>query len=461
MKLKRMWKGDNMYKISVKPLGKKPTPKDYLEYEAARKVLREFDRNKENIPNSNVRNLEHAKQELQQFLKTFRAEQKQSRSLYTVDYEITNRAWKKTIGKVDYEFELTSPLDRSILSNVKHLKFHKAFLTPTSKLEKLKEFKTKIRERYQEARRLARQVRTHRKTKKLNNLGVNIAYEICGGIIHSRMKPTFNRGESPRGYISKEMGAIMKFLKSKDKQIVFQEKKPQTKDNYIGVEIEFFCDLNAEDLAFKLYEHGLGKNVALKTDGSIRAENQMYPHEITLLAKEKEVKEVVALTSKVLLAANAKVNKSCGLHVHLDMRNRDHIVAFHNLVSAQNILFAMNPFSRQSGSYCRRQDTKVFKEALGSGNRDMRYFGINAQAHERHSTIEIRMHSGTVQANKINNWIDLLLLIIAKKEPVKKATHTLRAFIKQYDVDPDLGIYIAERMSKFIGNQELEERGAA
>lgn len=452
-----------MYKISVKPLGTKPTPKDYLEYGSVRKLLKEFDRNKDNIPNTGVRNLEHAKQEMQQFLKSFRAEQKQSRSLYTVDYEITNRAWKKTIGKVDYQFELTSPLDRSILNNTKHLKFHKAFLTPTSKLEKLKEFKVKIRERYQEARRLARQVRTHRKTRKLNTLGVNIAYEVCGGIIHNRLKPTFNRGESPRGYINSEMGAIMKFLKSKDKQIVFTEKKPQTKDNYIGVEIEFFCDLNAEDLSFKLYEHGLGKNVYLRTDGSIKAEGQMYPHELNILAKEKEVKEVVALVSKVLLAANAKVNKTCGLHVHIDMRNRDHVIAFHNLVSAQNILFAMNPFSRQSGSYCRRQDTKVFKDAAGNGNRDMRYFGINAAAHAKHNTIEIRMHSGTVQASKINKWVDLLLLIIAKKDPVKKATSTLRAFIKQYDIDAELGVYIAERMAKFIGEdkKDVEERGAA
>jgi hypothetical protein len=123
----------------------------------------------------------------------------------------------------------------------------------------------------------------------------------------------------------------------------------------------------------------------------------------------------------------------------------------------------MNPFSRQSGSYCRRQDTKDFAVAAGGGIRDARYFGINAAAHAKHNTIEIRMHSGTVQADKINKWIDLLLLIIAKKELVKKATSTLRAFIKQYDIDADLGVYIAERMAKFIGEdkKEVEERGAA
>lgn len=459
-----MWEGDDMYKIAVKTLSKKREPKDYLQYEQVKLLLKEFNKNKENI--ENMRNIQYAQQEMQNWLRTFRSDQKYTKSLYTVSYEVPSRAWRKTIGDVKFDFELTSPLDRSILNNTKHLKFHKAFLSPTSKLEKLKEFKEKIRERYQAARQAARQMRVHRKSKKLLAMGVNIGYEVCGGIIHSRLKPVFNRGESPRGYMSEDTGskgAIMKFLKSRDKQIVFQEKKPQTKDNYIGVEIEFFCDLNAEDLSFKLFEHGLGKHIYLRTDGSIRAEGQMYPHELNILGKEKEIKEIITQVSKVLLSANAKVNKTCGLHVHLDMRNRDHIVSFHNLVNAQNILFAMNPFSRQSGTYCRRQDTKIFKEAAGNGNRDMRYFGINAAAHAKHNTIEIRMHSGTVQAVKINNWIDLLLCIIAKKDPVKKAASTLRSFLKQYDIDTTLGVYIAERMAKFVGEdkKDIEERGAA
>ena len=450
-----------MYKITVKSLSKKREPKDYLQYETVKNLLKEFHKNKDNV--ESMRNVQYAQQEMQTWLRNFRLDQKQTRSLYTVSYEVPSKAWRKTIGDVKCDFELSSPLDKSMLNNVKHLKFHKAFLTPTSKLEKLKDFKGKIRERYQAARQAARQMRVHRKTRKLMNLGVNISWESCGGIMHNRLKPVFNRGESPKGYMSDDTGtkgAIMKFLKSRDKQIVFQEKKPQTKDNYIGVEIEFFCDLNAEDLSFKLYEQGLGKHIFLRTDGSIRAENQMYPHELNILGKEKEIKDIIKLVSKVLLSANAKVNKTCGLHVHLDMRAKDHIVAFHNLVSAQNILFAMNPFSRQSGTYCRRQDTKIFKEAAGTGNRDMRYFGINATAHAKHGTIEIRMHSGTVQAVKINNWIDLLLCIIAKKDPVKKAASTLRGFLKQFDIDPTLGVYIAERMAKFVGEdkKDIEEK---
>jgi Putative amidoligase enzyme len=449
-----------MYNISVVAMGKKPDPKEYTRYKHVKHLLSEFYKTRDQV--GQMKNVMYAQQELQSWIRDFRNRQKTSKLKYTVDYDIQNRTWKKMIGNLSYTFEINSPLDKSIINNTNHLKIHKTLLLPTSKFEKLKEFKQIIRDKYQDSRQKLRALRVHRKTQKLNNLGVNISYEICGGIIHNRMKPVFGRGESPRGYISKEIGAIMKFARSKDKQIVFEEKKPQTKDNYVGVELEFFCDLNAEDLAFKLYEYDLGKNVYLRQDASIRQEGSTYPHEVNILAKEKDVEDVIKRVSKVLLAANAKVNKSCGMHVHLDMRNRDHEIAFHNLVSSQNILFAMNPFSRQNGTYCKRQDTKVFKEAsVNHGSRDDRYYGINALAHARHNTIEIRIHSGTVQASKINNWITLLLNIINKKSPVARAASTLRAFIKQYDIDSKLGLYIAERMSKFVGKEEVEERGAA
>jgi hypothetical protein len=453
-----------MYKITVQNLAKKAMPADFIRYKTVRHLLAEYNKNKEVV--KSIKNVEYACAEMQKWIKDFRYQQKEVRSVYKIDYDIKNRTWKKMIGKVNYDFEVLAPLDKSIVNNVRHLKLHKGLIQlsdKATKFEQLKHFKKNIREKFQQARRDARKMRVHRRSKHLSKLGINIAYEVCGGVMHNRMQPVFKRGESPRDYMNKEMGAFMKFLKSKDKQIVFQEKKPQTKDNYIGCEIEFFCDLNQEDLSFKLFEHGLGKNVCLKTDGSIRTEDGMYPHEVTILAKEKDIYEVIEQVSKVLLAANAKVNKSCGMHVHLDMRNRDHVVAFHNLVSAQNILFAMNPFSRQSGSYCKRQETKVFNEAINGGGRDMRYFGINATAHAKHNTIEVRIHSGTVQASKINNWIKLLLLITNKKEAIKRAASTLRGFIKQYDVDAELGMYIASRMAMFVGEdkREIEERGAA
>lgn len=448
-----------MYKIKVTPSSRKISMDEYNKYISVRDLLKAFNKKKDDVP-PEMRNVHYASDEMKKYLRDFRKDQKLSRTNYIVSYEIQNRVWKKLIGNVEFKFDLNSIQSKSIMNNARHLKFHKgAISNQKTRMEHLKQFKQSIREKYQQARLQARQVRVVQRAKTIRAIGLNIAYEKCGGVIYKRLRPTFGRGVSPKGYISNEMGVFMRFLKSKDKQIVFQEKKPQTKDNYIGVELEFFCDLNSEDLSFKLYEVGLGKHVYLKTDGSIRAENNMFPHELCILAKEKEVQSVIDDVSKVLLESNAKVNKSCGMHVHIDMRSRDHEIAFHNLVSSQNILFAMNPFSRQSGTYCRRVDTKDFKKASSGA----RYFGINATAHPKHHTIEIRIHSGTVQAPKINNWIKLLLLIVSKKEMVKRASPTLRAFLKQYDIEGGLGDYVAERMAKFTGEDKknVEERGAA
>jgi hypothetical protein len=456
-----------MYKIKEQNLTKKATPAEYTKYNRVKHLLLEYNKSKEDV--KGLMNVERAGHEMTTWLKNFRYQQKESRTSYVVESTV-DKKWAKLIGPtIKYEFEVTAPIDSTIVKNARHHFIHKSLLkieAGMTKLEQLKVFKDKIREKYRAGRKAARQLRVHQRSKTIRSLGVNVRYEICGGVMHQRIKPVFGRGVSPKGYKSPEMGAFMRMLKSKDKQIVFEEKKPQTKDNYLGVEIEFLCDLNQEDLSFKLYEAGLGKNVCLKGDGSIKQDSEstgMYTHEVCLLAKEKEMAAVVESVSKILLSANAKVNKTCGLHVHLDMRSRDHVVAFHNLVSAQNVLFAMNPFSRQSGTYCKRQETKVFKEAAGNGTRDMRYFGINATAHAKHNTIEVRIHSGTVQADKINKWIDLLLAITNKKEAIKRAPSSLKSFIKQFEVEAKLGIYIAERMAKFVGEdkKDAEERGAA
>lgn len=450
-----------MYKIYVQSLSPKLTPSEYSKYLSWVSLLKEYNKCKEST--DGISSVNFASRELREHIKNFRAKLKVCRTKFIVNYEIKNRTWKKiiekNIGKLNYSFEVQELNDKSIFNNKKHLKYNKQYLEPVSKMNQMKIFKTEIRRKYQEARQSARQMRLIRRNRTSRALNISFNYELCGFVMHQRIRPVLTRGQSPKGYKNTEMGAFMKFLKSKDKQIVFEEKKPQTKDNYLGVEIEFFCDLNQDDLSFKLYEQGLGKYICLKFDGSIRTENNMYPHEVTILAKEKEMAEVIQQVSKILLASNAKVNKSCGLHVHLDMRNRDHEVAFHNLVSAQNILFAMNPYSRQSGTYCKRVDSKDFKSAA-SGDR---YFGINATAHKKHHTIEIRLHSGTVQAVKINNWIELLLLVIAKKEAVKKSASSLKGFIKQYDIDSKLANYIAERMALFVGedNKDIEEKGAA
>lgn len=449
-----------MYTLKVVPSQpKKLMYDDHVKYMTVRGLLKEYNLKKDIA--SDMRNLHYAAEEMRTFIKDYRSKLKQCNVDYVFSYQTKNRVWAKVVGKIEWKFPVSTLISKSIMLNRRHELKHKNLFVNhgKTKMDWFKEMKQHVRDKYQQAKQRARQLRTTRREKNISKIGSRIRYEVCGGVVHRKVSIPLKRGESPRGRKINEMGVIMRFLKSAEKHVVFDEKKPQTKDNYIGVEIEFFCDLDREDLSFKLYEAGLGKHVCLKEDGSINQDDGTFDHEVCILAKEKDIYSVVKDVSEVLRLSNAKVNKSCGLHVHLDMRSRDHEIAFHNLICSQNVLYAMNPFSRQAGTYCKRVETKDFKVAA-SGDR---YFGINATAFAKHKTIEIRIHSGTIMDEKINNWIKLLLAISSKKEAVKQSSSSLKGFLKEYDVDSKLGKYIFERVAKFAGEDKknAEEKGAA
>lgn len=194
--------------------------------------------------------------------------------------------------------------------------------------------------------------------------------------------------------------------------LVHQVKYPSTKDRYVGVEMEIISKMDQNAMASALALAGLEEHVNVTTDGSVqRSEAHPFPHELRILAKEKEFARVIKGVCKVL-HGKATVNKSCGLHVHLDMRHRDSNVAYANLFASQALLYAMCPKTRLGNNYC-KPTTAYTKMETASRSGD-RYYGINASSFERHKTIEIRIHSGSVNAFKIINWIKLLIQIADK-----------------------------------------------
>lgn len=449
-----------MYSLKVVPSQpRKLTEERHKKYITIRSMLKDFNKKKETL--SDMRNMNYVVEEMRGFLKDYRRDLKHGQSDYIFSYQTRNKTWAMILGKIEWKFALKTFDVSHLRKNKRHLQLHKKLFIneDKTKMEWFKEMKQHIREKYQVARQRARQPRIARREHSIHSIGRRFRYEVCGGVIHNRLVIPLQRGESPKGRKSKSMGVFMRFLKSGDKDIIFNDKSPQTKDNHIGVELEFFCDADRDALSDMLHEAGLGKFVCLKQDGSIHGDSGCYNHELAILAKEKEIASVVKEACDVLKAAGAKVNKSCGMHVHIDMRNRDHDIAFNNLVSAQNVLFAMNPFSRQTGTYCRRVETRDFNKAASSG----RYFGINAAAHEKHKTIEIRIHSGTILEYKVNNWIKILLTICSTTKVVKQSMTSLKAFVKEFDIDAKLAKYIFERVSKFAGEDKknAEEKGAA
>lgn len=272
------------------------------------------------------------------------------------------------------------------------------------------------------------------------------------------------------------------------KHSVYDTKKPYYKNiRYVGVEIEFSCPVDDQVLGEALEGAGLSRYVNLGEDGSVDpTEDGEYPMELRILAKESEYINIVQRVCNVLYSYGANVNKTCGLHVHLDCRSkctvnpdvdpvgcdcgdcdlkeayiestgctkkckkncavRDRKIAYYNIMSAQDILYKMQPESRRKNSYCKITKGRRLsaKKLAVADHRD----GISIDSLKWHSTIEVRVHTGSVNATKINNWIGILLAI-ANAPKFRTPITGPRALVKATGMSDVLASHMRDRIAKF------------
>ena len=286
-------------------------------------------------------------------------------------------------------------------------------------------------------------------------------------------KATITKPEQKDNYfIHMEGGTFLKLQEAAKTRKVFESKKPMTNEHHVGIEIEFVSKYDKFQLATELCKENVQDFVCLKDDGSIRfvdkngkitdraTDEFKYKHELTVCAPEVLIHEVIR---RILKAVNkdggSKVGGRCGLHVHLDMRNRDKKLAFYNLSKAQRILYAMNPRSRIDGSsmdnsspgserYSKKIDTADFDSALANYGGD-RYHGINLNALSKYNTIEIRIHTGSTNEEKISQWVRILTSIVNLTEKVSAEAHKPETFCEYYNLDAMTLEYIKTRVAKF------------
>lgn len=155
-----------------------------------------------------------------------------------------------------------------------------------------------------------------------------------------------------------------------------------------------------EYLKLAFTEAGL-PDIEIKEDGSIKEDDGHYPVEITFSFSINNF-EKVEKVCKVLNKLGARVNSSCGMHVHIDQRKNLKTTAREQamrLVTALPMLQRLVPQTRVENTYC--------KDNYGSLYSD-RYYAINWAAYSSHNTIEVRLHSATTNAEKIIQWVRLL-----------------------------------------------------
>jgi hypothetical protein len=226
-----------------------------------------------------------------------------------------------------------------------------------------------------------------------------------------------------------------------------------SKANYVGIEIEFIYTGNYDALKKLLIANKLHKYVCLKEDGSLRAchNNGSYrTKELTLLCKADESSAILKRLGVVFNdpTIDAYANRTCGIHVHLDVRNRNADLVYSNLVHIQNILRGAQPVGRVNNTHCRPNPSdKLNKENTGS-----RYWVVNGDSYSKYKSIEIRIHEGSTDCEGIASWVSFLNAIASHTKAIpKNEVKFAEDLASKYDIEiPQAAIdYVDTRIEKF------------
>lgn len=167
----------------------------------------------------------------------------------------------------------------------------------------------------------------------------------------------------------------------------------------VGVEIECYLPISREEVREVLAMSPIA-NVRCGTDSSINPDESSRDYltmEFRVLTSIDNMQNLEKLCA-FLKDHGARVNTSCGMHIHLDFRSHTSIPVepVKRLSLALPMLKAMVPQSRLRSNYC-----------AGDVSEGGRRSKINTEAFYKYRTIEVRLHSGTVNFRKISNWIKI------------------------------------------------------
>jgi hypothetical protein len=295
-------------------------------------------------------------------------------------------------------------------------------------------------------RLLANKIRSMRSSRR----SINYEHKVLFGMIEAK---------KVGGVYLKENSLLAAYEEMMKTTLETDKKPSDPKATYVGIEIEFIYTGDYEALKKLLIEKKLHRYICLKEDGSLRAchnTNGYRGKELTLICKTTEVEDVLKKLDSVFL--NPKIdgfaNRSCGLHVHLDVRNRNADMVFKNLVRIQNILRASQPVGRINNVHCRPNSSDdLDKESMERGSsRHERYSVVNGLSYAKHKSIEVRVHEGTVDCEAIYNWVEFLNAIANHTAEIPKNTLKFSEdLVAKYDISIPLYAidYIDKRIERF------------
>lgn len=157
------------------------------------------------------------------------------------------------------------------------------------------------------------------------------------------------------------------------------------------------------------------------SDSSIRGENPIEC--VSPILTGKAGLKSLETCCKALNEANAQVNVSTGLHVHIGaatLSDEAYVNVFKNYQRLEKVIDTFMARSRRANNsqWCRTLQgidfncctTKADVFDVMDGNR---YFKVNACSYLRHKTIEFRQHQGSTDFEKISNWVNFCAKLMA------------------------------------------------
>ena len=150
---------------------------------------------------------------------------------------------------------------------------------------------------------------------------------------------------------------------------------------------------------------------------------------------------------RALRSAGAKVNDSCGIHIHVDAAPHT-VTTLRNIVNImaakEDLLYKALQVKVERENYCQKADTRFLDEMNQKRPSTMeeletlwyngptgryyhydhtRYHGLNLHSVFSKGTIEFRLFNSTLHAGKVKSYIQLCLAISHQALEQKRASH--------------------------------------
>jgi hypothetical protein len=222
----------------------------------------------------------------------------------------------------------------------------------------------------------------------------------------------------------------------------------------LGIELEFVAEKSSKITNWDEEEFPSARFLTFKGDGSINAQNDQES-----LARYQELNYFMNPNSpsdwkdlqdclKYMTDNGARVNSSCGNHVHIDMRGKTSQQASRIAGKIRNALkdWAHRTLhhNRAYNQYC-----GVFREHTNN-----KYTAVNTLPFRRFGTIEVRVGMATLNFYKLKLWTEFLQYMASPGASIE----TFDDFM-QSDCPSYIKVWIFGRIRKFHKSYEANGKG--